>query len=147
MAEYAQTYATTIAASPEQCFAVLTDFEAYPAWSSPIRSCKVLARYPDGRARTVEFHLDMTVKTIRYVLEYAYEPPTTARWRLVEGDLGSVEGAYRFSPAGDGTRAECTQAIDLGFWIPSFIRGTFERKALRDSVDEFQRAVEARVSA
>lgn len=147
MAEYAQTYETTIAAPPDACFAAITDFEAYPTWSSPIRSTTVLDRHPDGLARTVEFVLDMTLKTVRYVLEYAYEPPHTVRWALVEGDLASVEGSYRFEAAGNGTKATCAQSIELGFWVPSLIRSAFERKALRDSVEEFKRAVEARAQA
>jgi len=147
VAGYAQTYETRIAATPDDCFAVVTDFESYPSWSSPIRSCAVLERYPDGRAKRVAFDLDMTIKVIHYVLEYTYTPPREARWRLVEGDLSSVEGTYRFEPDGSGTRAECTQALELGFWIPGFIRSAFEKKALRDSVEEFRQAVEDRTAA
>ena len=56
----------------------------------------------------------MTLKTIRYVLEYTYEPPHTARWRLVEsGDVKNVEGSYRFEKVGGQTRATCSQAIDI----------------------------------
>jgi len=147
VAGYAQTYETRIAATPEDCFAVVTDFESYPTWSSPIRSCSVLERYPDGRAKRVAFDLDMTIKVIHYVLEYTYTPPREARWHLVEGDLSSVEGIYRFEADGHGTRAACTQALELGFWIPGFIRSAFEKKALHDSVEEFRQAVESRTAA
>lgn len=147
MAGYAQTYQTSIAASPEDCFAVVADFERYPEWSSPIRSCTVLDRHPDGRARRVAFDLDMTIKVIHYVLEYTYEPPTEVRWKLVEGDVSAIDGSYRFDADGPHTRATCTQAIEIGFWIPGFIRSTFEKKALHDSVEEFRAAVESRVRA
>jgi len=146
VSEYRQTYSTTIAATPAECFAVLTAFEDYPRWSSPITSCRVLAHHPDGLPKRVEFTLDMTVKRIRYVLEYAYEPPDGATWRLVEGDVKDVEGSYRFDATPDGTAATCTQGIDLGFWLPGFLRSGFEKKALRDSVEEFRAAVEARKS-
>ncbi len=144
VSDYRQTYSTEVAASVDDCFAVLTDFETYPAWSSPITACRVLERYADGRARRVEFNLDMTLKTIRYVLEYTWDPPRGGDWRLVEGDVRGVEGSYRFEPAGTRTKATCTQAVDLGFWVPGFIRSTFERKALHDSVEEFRRAAETR---
>ena len=146
VSEYSQTYSTKVDGSAADCFAVLVAFEAYPQWSSPIKECRVLDRYPDGLARRVEFSLDMTIKTIRYVLEYTYEPPHTGRWRLVEGDVRDVEGTYHFEEAKDGTIATCTQAIDIGFWLPGFIRSTFERSALRTSVEEFKKAVEARRS-
>ncbi len=146
MSEYSQTYSTRVAAAPAECFAVLTDFEAYPDWSSPVRVCRVLTRHPDGLAHHVEFQLDMTIKTLRYVLAYEYDPPRSARWRLVEGDVAGVEGAYRFDEADGATTATCTQAIDLGFWVPGFLRRAFEQKALHDSVEEFRRAVESRAS-
>jgi hypothetical protein len=124
----------------------LSDFPDYPRWSSPVLECRVLDRHPDGLARRVAFALDMTVKTLRYVLEYSFEPPHGATWHLVEGDVKSVEGSYRFEPAGDRTKATCTQAIDIGFWVPGPIRRPLEQKALRDSVEEFKKAVEARAA-
>jgi len=144
MSDLSQSYSTAIAGSVADCFAILTDFAAYPRWSGPVKECRVLERYPDGLARRVAFTLDMTVKTVHYVLEYTYDPPRGARWRLVEGDVKNVEGSYRFEENGDQTSATCTQAVDVGFWVPGPIRRTFEKKALRDSVEEFKRAVEAR---
>ena len=146
VSEYSQTYSTKVGGSAADCFAVLIDFEAYPQWSSPIKECRILERHADGLARRVEFSLDMMIKTIRYVLEYTYEPPHTGRWRLLEGDVRDVEGSYHFEETKDGTIATCTQAIDIGFWVPGFIRSTFERSALRTSVEEFKKAVEARRS-
>ena len=144
VAEVRQSYSTTVAGSVDQCFAVLTDFEAYPKWSSPIKKCRVLDRHPDGHAKRVEFVLDMTIKTIRYVLEYSWEPPTGASWHLVEGDVKDVQGTYRFDETAAGVTATCSQTVDLGFWVPGFIRSLAEAKALRDSVEEFKHAVETR---
>ena len=144
MAEVRQSYSTTVAGTIDQCFAVLTDFASYPQWSSPIKKCRVLDRHPDGHAKRVEFVLDMTIKTIRYVLEYSWEPPTGASWHLVEGDVKDVQGTYRFDETAAGVTATCSQAVDLGFWVPGFIRSLAEAKALRDSVEEFKHAVETR---
>lgn len=143
MAEYRQSYTTTVAGSPEDCFAVLIDFDRYPSWSSPITSCRILTRTDDGLPKRVAFELDMTLKTLRYTLEYRFDPPRGGEWNLVEGDVAGVEGSYLFEAEGDGTRATCTQAIDPGFWVPGFLKRTFEQKALADSVEEFRRAVEA----
>jgi len=144
MSDYSQTYSTLVVASPEDCFAVLTNFEAYPDWSSPIAESRVLERYPDGLARRVAMALDMKIKTVRYTLEYTYDRPRGARWRLVEGDVKDVQGSYSFEPAASGTTATCTQSIDVGVWIPGFLRSVFEKKALQDSVEEFRKAVESR---
>ena len=142
MSAYRESYSTTIAAPVAECFAALHAFEAYPTWSSPTTSCRVLERYPDGMPKRVEFLLDMTVKTVRYVLEYVWDPPHGATWTMVEGDLASIEGSYGFEQTAGGTAATCTQAIELGFWLPGFLRKTIEAKALRDSVEEFRAAVE-----
>lgn len=144
MSEYRQSYSTTIAAPVTDCFAVLVAFEDYPRWSSPITSCRVLEHHADGLPKRVEFMLDMTVKTIRYVLDYTYDRPHGATWAFVEGDVRSISGEYRFEESDGRTTATCSQAIDLGFWLPGFVRSGLEKKALRDSVEEFRRAVEAR---
>jgi uncharacterized membrane protein len=139
---YRESYSTRIAAPLDACFAVLCAFDEYPRWSSPILSCRVLDRHPDGMPKRVEFALDMTIKTVRYVLEYVWDLPRGVTWTMVEGDLASVEGSYRFEESAGTTTATCTQAIDLGFWLPGFLRSTIEAKALRDSVEEFRAAVE-----
>jgi uncharacterized membrane protein len=144
VSEYRESYSTTIAAPATACFATLAAFEDYPAWSAPVTSCRVLSRHPDGMPKQVEFALDMTLKTVRYVLEYEWDPPRGARWHMVEGDLANIEGSYRFDETAAGTTATCTQQIDLGFWVPGFLRSTIEAKALRDSVEEFRAAVESR---
>ncbi len=144
MSEYRQSYSTTIAAPVTDCFAVLVAFEDYPRWSSPITSCRVLEHHADGLPKRVEFLLDMTVKTIRYVLDYTYDRPHGATWEFVEGDVRAISGEYRFEEAGGRTTATCSQAIDLGFWLPGFVRSGLEKKALHDSVEEFRQAVEAR---
>ena len=144
MAETRQSFTTEIDASPEECFAAILDFAAYPSWSSVITQTSVRETDADGVPRIVEFELDMTIKTIRYVLEYTASPPQRLDWTLVEGDVAGVEGSYLFEPAGKKTRTTCEQAVDLGFWLPGPIRRIAEQKALKDSVLEFKAEVERR---
>jgi hypothetical protein len=144
VADFSQSYSVVVDGSVDDCFTVLTDFAAYPEWSGPVTECRILDRHPDGLARRVAFALDFTVKTVRYTLEYTFDRPRGARWHLVEGDLKDVQGAYLFEPVDGRTRATCTQTIDIGFWIPGPLRRPFEQKALRDSVEEFKKAVETR---
>jgi hypothetical protein len=143
VSEYRESYSARVAASVDTCFAVLTDFDAYPTWSGPVRECTVLTRYPDGLPRQVAFVLDTPIKTIRYTLEYSWDPPNGGEWHLVEGDVAGVDGSYEFAAGRKGCTVTCTQAIDLGFWVPGFLRSLFEKKALHDSVEEFRAAAEA----
>ncbi|MGH7896498.1 MAG: SRPBCC family protein [Candidatus Binatia bacterium] len=142
MAETRQSFSAEIAASPEECFRVITDFPAYPKWSSVISATRVLDSYADGLARRVEFVLDMRIRTVRYVLDYSYEAPHRLDWKLVEGDVADVAGTYLLEPVNGATRATCEQAVSLGFWIPGPIRRVAEQKALKDSVLEFKAEVE-----
>ena len=144
MAETRQSFTTEIDALPEECFDTILDFAAYPSWSSVITATSVRETDANGIPRIVEFELDMTIKTIRYVLEYTASPPDRLDWKLLEGDVTGVEGSYRFELVGTKTRTTCEQAVDLGFWIPGPIRRIAEQKALKDSVLEFKAEVERR---
>jgi ribosome-associated toxin RatA of RatAB toxin-antitoxin module len=142
----AQEVAVEIAATPTECFATILDFERYPEWSSAIHQARVLERDRAGVGRIIEFHIDMKVRSVRYVLEYSYKKPRELRWHSVEGDVESIEGRYDFRKLGpDRTEATCRQEIALGFWVPGPIKKLAERTALRQSVEEFKAEVERRL--
>src|SRR5437016_14605519 len=46
VSDFSQSYSVEIAGSLEDCFEVLTDFEAYPTWSGPVTECRLLERPP-----------------------------------------------------------------------------------------------------
>lgn len=145
MADVQQSFTTPIVAPVDLCYAAIGDFESYPTWSSPIARIAVLDRHPDGQARRVEFVVDMKVGTVRYVLEYTWHPPNRLTWKMTEGDLADIEGSYVFEADGpDRTTATCSQAISLGFWVPSLILRPIEQTALKQSVLEFKAEAERR---
>lgn len=141
----AQEFSVEIDATPPECFNAIMDFEQYPRWSAAIQEANVLERDARGMGRIVEFFIDMKFKRLRYVLDYAYEKPTTLTWHSVDGDIESVHGSYTFKKAANGrTVATCKQAITIGFWVPGPIRTLLERTALQQSVTEFKTEVERR---
>lgn len=140
-----QEFSTEIEATPEQCFDVIVDFEAYPKWASGITSARVLERDREGVGRRVEFVIEIPLRKIRYVLEYDYRRPNRLTWRSVDGDVRSIQGEYRFRKKGKrSTEATCRQAIDLGFWLPGPVRRILEQGALQRSVLEFRDEVHRR---
>jgi hypothetical protein len=148
MAEAEQSFTADVEASIDDCCAVLLDFERYPQWSGPTTAARILERGADGRARQVEMTLDMKIRNVRYVLEYRYDLPSQAHWRLIEGDVAGVDGSYTFERIDDThTRATCQQSVDLGFWVPGPLRRLIEKQALRDSVLEFKAEAERRARA
>jgi hypothetical protein len=148
MADHQQSFSTPIDAPVELCYAAIADFESYPSWSSPVSKIAVLDRHPDGHARRVEFVVDMKLREVRYVLEYTWHPPKRLTWKMTEGDLADIEGSYTFEADGAGkTTATCSQAISLGFWVPSLVLKPIEQTALRQSVLEFKAEAERRAHA
>ncbi len=144
----AQEVSVEIAATPAQCFEAILDFERYPKWSSAVSNARILERDKAGVGRRVEFHIDMKIRTVRYVLEYAYKIPTELTWHSEGGDVESIEGRYRFRKLGPAlTQATCRQEILLGFWMPGPLRKLAERTALKQSVTEFKAEVERRLAA
>jgi ribosome-associated toxin RatA of RatAB toxin-antitoxin module len=141
----AQEFTTDVKASVDECFAAISDFDRYPSWSSAVQKIAVLDRYRDGLARRVEFHIDMKLKTLRYVLEYQYEKPHHLTWKAVDGDVEAIEGTYDFEKLGPKhTQVTCRQAVTIGFWVPGMIRTMIERTALQRSVLEFKAEAETR---
>ncbi len=142
-----QTHSEVIEAPIQACFDAIVDFEHYPDWFSGISACEVLEADSDAGRWTVRYELNMVIKTITYTLAYEAESPRLIRWRLVDGDVNSIEGSYELESLEDGvTDATCTQVVDIGFWIPGPIKRTFEKTALVDSVRELKKAIEARVA-
>lgn len=137
--EAAQEVTVEIDVPQAECFAAILDFERYPDWSTAVTGARILERDAAGAGRVVEFLIDARVKTIRYVLEYSYKKPSQLTWKSIDGDIESVQGAYRFKKLGpDRTEAACRQEITLGFWLPGPLRRLAERTALAQSVNEFK---------
>jgi uncharacterized membrane protein len=144
----AQEVSVEIEAPQAQCFAAILEFERYPEWSSAVESARILERDKAGVGRIVEFHIDMKLRSVRYVLQYAYKEPTELTWKSIDGDVESIEGRYRFRKLGPTrTEATCRQEIALGFWLPGPLRALAERSALKQSVTEFKAHVEQGMAA
>lgn len=144
----AQEVSLEIEASQAQCFAAILEFERYPEWSSAVESARIVERDKAGVGRIVEFHIDMKIRRVRYVLEYKYKEPSELTWRSIDGDVESIEGRYQFRKLGPKrTEAICRQEIQLGFWVPGPLRKLAERTALKQSVSEFKADLEERLAA
>ena len=116
----------------------MRDFSSYPEWSSNVESIRLLGD------DVVEFSIDAKVKKVRYVLRYFFEEPTRVWWEYVEGDIKSVEGEYRFEPAGDGrTRMTYRLTMDPGAFLPGPIKKVLVNVVMKGSVEDLKRHVEA----
>lgn len=143
-----RTHTEVIRAPIDLCFDTLVDFAHYPEWFRVIRTATVEEADPAAQRWRVRYELDAILKTITYTLAYEGQRPGLLLWRMTTGDLAAIEGRYDLVELEPGlTEATCTQALDIGMWVPGMVRSVFERSAIQDSVRELKKAAEDRAEA
>ncbi len=123
---------TVIAASPERCFQVATEFERYPEWAKDVKEAVVLERDTEGRATKVEFRASALGRSTHYTLGYSYgSAPLTIAWRLIDGDImRTLDGDYMFEAVNNGTLVTYDLSIDLVIPLPGFVKRRAENRIL-----------------
>ena len=132
MAETA-TQTTTIAATPERVWAIVTDFDSYPEWAKDVKDVVVRAHDDQGRPVEVEFRASALGRSTHYTLGYDYtNAPGELVWRLLRGDImRTIDGAYHFSAAADGgTDVRYDLTIELVVPLPGFVKRRAEVRIL-----------------
>ncbi len=141
------TETTTIAASTQRCFEVVTDFEAYPEWAHDVKEVHVRDTDPQGRGLEVEFRAEALGRTTHYTLRYDYsQAPQRLTWSLTKGDLmTSCDGFYQFTPSladPAETHVVYDLAIELVMPLPGFVKRRAEVRIL-NTLKELKTRVEA----
>lgn len=148
MSEHA-TQRTIIDATPEECFAVVTDFERYPEWATDVKQVTVERRDHDGRGGDVLYRAAAMGRSTTYTLRYYYgSNPLRVAWKLVEGDLTrKLDGEYEFVPVEDGqTEVVYHLEADLAVPMPGFVKRRAESRIIRTALEDLRRRVEATVT-
>jgi uncharacterized membrane protein len=113
----------------ERCFQIAADIDNAPDWQGSLRDVEVLERHPDKRASLVETESDAKVKTVKSVLRFSYEEPTSIRWVQEKGDTRSLVGSWSFDDlGGERTRATYALEADPGRMLGLLLRGPAEAK-------------------
>jgi uncharacterized protein YndB with AHSA1/START domain len=146
MAE-AATRTTTIAASPEALWTIVTDFERYPEWALDVKQAVVTARDTAGRPAEVEFRAGALGRSAHYTLAYDYgEAPQQLSWSLVKGDIvRAIDGFYVFTPSTTlpgGTDVVYDLAIEVVVPMPGFVKRRAEVRIL-NTLKELKARAEA----
>jgi hypothetical protein len=141
------TQTVTIAATPQYCFEVATDFASYPEWAKDIKEAVVRQRDAEGRATEVEFRASALGRSTHYTLAYDYSAaPEKLSWQLVRGDITrAIDGAYTFSPSSTdpgSTDVVYDLSIELVVPLPGFIKRRAEVRIL-NTVKELKARAEA----
>jgi len=98
--------AEDIAAPPARVFAVMTDCRLATVLAPELRSCRILARAPDGRWDIRE-HVTRSLfllPPVTNIFRTDYDPPHGFRFRRTGGDFRVLEGSWRLIPLDGGRR-------------------------------------------
>ena len=133
----------TIAAAPEELWAVLVDFERYPSWARDLKHVEVLERDDEGRGVEVLFRAAAMGRSTTYVLRYDHtEAPNRLPWRFVRGDImRRLDGEYRFEVVDEGTKVVYELEVELIIPLPGFVKRRAEHKIMHTALDELRAAV------
>jgi ribosome-associated toxin RatA of RatAB toxin-antitoxin module len=135
----------TIAASPEACFTVATDFERYPEWAADVKEAVVSERDEQGRGTQVTYRVAAMGRSARYTLRYDYSSaPRELSWVLERGDImRKLDGHYLFAPDGDDTDVTYELDVELIVPIPGFVKRRAEGKIIGTALRELKKRVES----
>ncbi|MBB1029364.1 SRPBCC family protein [Dietzia sp. SLG310A2-38A2] len=137
---------TVIDATVEDVMAVISDFGAYPEWSTSIRVAEVLSVGADGRPDRVRFALEAGAIVDDYVLDYSWSADhRVVEWRLESSALQRAQkGSYRLEPVEGGTRVDYELEIELVVPVIGRLRNRAERRILSEALSELKRRTESR---
>jgi ribosome-associated toxin RatA of RatAB toxin-antitoxin module len=142
MAVYEDTRTITVAASPEDCFAVMTDYASMPQWQSRICESRVLSTDEAGRGIVVEYAIDAKLRVVRYRLRHVYDEPTWIGSEYAGGDFRDFGGDYRFVATDGRTEVTFGLRIDPGFRVPGPVARMLGTAVMGKSLGDLKRRVE-----
>jgi hypothetical protein len=95
----------------------------------------VIERDEQGRPLVCEALSDAKLRKVRTLQRFSYEPPDRLSWKMIDGELESMEGYWELEDLGEGrTRVTYGLAVDPGR-MGLLARGPLERAARAILVD------------
>jgi len=129
-------------ATPQEVFAVATNFEDYPKWAGGCQTAKILEDGPDA-PKLVQFYMGIFGLSMANTMQYKYEKPYKMTWWVTEGGVKDLLGIYEFKQLADGrTHVTYKLRVDPGFPIPKMMRTTASRTIASSALKELKRHTE-----
>jgi carbon monoxide dehydrogenase subunit G len=114
----------------ERCWALVEDVAIAPEWQGGLERMDVVERDGEGRVRIADALSDAKLRKVKTRVRFEYEGPARLSWKMLEGELKSMEGSWELEDLGGGrTKATYSVAVDPGGHIPRLIRGPIESAA------------------
>lgn len=127
--------------TPEQFYAIVSDYEKYPEFLGEVKACKVIQK--KGNKKLVEFEVSV-IKTFSYRLWITEEAPTRISWELDSGDLFKTSvGSWDLSEKNGKTQA--IYAVDATFKV--FVPGPVAKALVNVNLPNMMSAYQKRVKS
>lgn len=139
----------TINASPEEVMAVIANLEDYPSWGDGFTGVEIVSTHGDGGPKDVAFSIATPLGKDTYEISYVWSGSDEVSWTLNADEAGKpkssmmkkLEGTYRLTPEGKGTRV--TYELEIDPKIP--MMGFMKKKAASTIVDTALNGLKKRV--
>ncbi len=127
MAHLGGSASTDIDAPLEEVWRIVEDVLTAPDWQGGLDAMTAIEHDDDGRPTLVETESDIKVRRVKAIVRFSYDGPTRLSWTQEQGDMKTVEGAWRLEDLGGGrTRATFELDADPGRVLGLLIRGPVE---------------------
>jgi len=143
---HAVTQTVSINADIDTCYRLLCETENFPEWDSALESAEVKERYPDGRAKKVEYMRSFLMRKMGYTDIFSYDDHNySLSWKSVNSDkdIVSNQGGYTFKKHGpDKTLMTFHIELTIAFLPSNRIVNYFSSIAARKEMKNFKKYVE-----
>jgi uncharacterized protein YndB with AHSA1/START domain len=134
-----------IAASPDEVFDAITDYDSFPDWIGAVYETDVTERDKDGLGEVVKFVADGKVRKIRYTLRYHYDRPGRIWWDFLDGEgIKQMDGEWSIEEDGQGAKATYKVGVDAGRGIPGPVVGRTNKQTIAAVNKELKAETERR---
>ena len=138
-----------INASPEEVMAVIANLADYPSWSDGFTAVEIVSTHDDGAAKDASFSISTPVGKDTYEISYVWTGNEAVSWTLNSDESGKpksammkkLDGTYRLTPDGDGTKV--TYELEIDPKIP--MMGFMKKKAASAIIDQALNGLKKRV--
>jgi carbon monoxide dehydrogenase subunit G len=129
-----------VAASPQEAWSVLTDFDRMNEFISNLQSSKVVSR--NGN----KLQVAQVGKAARGLFSFAFDsvreieltPYSTIRSHLLSGNLQKMDGTTLLSPQGNGTHVEFHGESIPSVWVPPVVGLQFISNEVQEQYREMR---------
>lgn len=123
------SWTVEIDAPRDRVYEIAAGIEGAPDWQGTLEDVEVLERDDQKRPLVVETVSDATVKKVRSILRFDYDPPDGLTWEQEKGEMKWLTGSWVFEDLdGGGTRATYGLRADPGRMLGLLLRGPVEGK-------------------